>query len=357
MQTLEVTLPGRSYNILMGSGILARSGDAISAVTKAARLAIVTDDNVEPLYHDALQRCLIRAGFSVCTVTVPAGERSKSLSMLGTLYERFAENGLTRGDGVVALGGGVVGDLAGFAAATMFRGIDFIQIPTTLLAQVDSSIGGKTAIDLPQGKNLVGAFYQPKLVIADCNCFSTLPRRVLCDGMAEVIKYGMIADAKLFALLEAIPSVDELPRHWDEIISACCRIKRDVVAEDEFDTGRRAILNFGHTLGHAYELAYNYETYTHGEAVAAGMMKILDLTQKRGGNVSSLKSRLQALLTKFELPVRINCSFDDYAAAVKLDKKAAGRKINIVEVEELGNAKITPMDVSSLMALLKEETA
>lgn len=187
MKQLTVELPGREYDILIGTGLLEQCGARIRAVTRAERLAVVTDSNVGPLYLKMVMESLLRAGFTAFSVTFPAGEASKNIRTLNNLYEGFADGGLTRGDGVVALGGGVTGDMAGFAAATMFRGVDFIQIPTTLLAQVDSSVGGKTAIDLPQGKNLVGAFYQPKLVLADTGCFATLPNRVLCDGMAEVI--------------------------------------------------------------------------------------------------------------------------------------------------------------------------
>ena len=354
MKNLTVDLPGRAYDIKIGSGLLAQCGTLIRSVTKAETLAVVTDSNVGPLYLKTVEDSLKDAGFSVFSVTFPAGESSKNIHTLNLLYERFAEGGLTRGDGVVALGGGVTGDLTGFAAATMFRGVDFIQIPTTLLAQVDSSVGGKTAIDLPQGKNLVGAFYQPKLVLADTDCFRTLTDRIICDGMAEVIKYGMIADEKLFSLLESLGGVKDLPAHWEEIICTCCDIKRAVVTEDERDTGRRGILNFGHTLGHAYELAYHYETYTHGEGVAAGMVKILELEEKKGRNVAALKARLTALLEKFDLPTVIPCTMDAYRAAVGLDKKAKGKKISVIEVEQIGNAEIVPMEKEALFALLEE---
>jgi 3-dehydroquinate synthase len=354
MKSLTVDLPGRAYEIQIGSGILSTCGAQIRAVTKSETLAVVTDSNVAPLYLAAVEESLRGAGFSVFSVVFPAGEKSKNSQTLNTLYERFAEGGLTRGDGVVALGGGVVGDLAGFAAATMFRGVDFIQIPTTLLAQVDSSVGGKTAIDLPQGKNLVGAFYQPKLVLADIDCFKTLSRRVLCDGMAEVIKYGMIADENLFALLESRKGIDDMGGLWEEVVATCCAIKRDVVLEDERDIGRRGILNFGHTLGHAYELAYHYETYTHGEGVAAGMVKMLELEGQKGRDVAALKSRLVSLLKTFDLPTKIDCSMDAYRAAVGLDKKSKGKKISVIEVERLGQAEIVPMEKEALFALLQE---
>ena len=355
MKTLTVNLPGRAYDIKIGSGLLSQCGALIRAVTGAETLAVVTDSNVAPLYLRRVEDSLRAAGFAVCSVVFPAGERSKNIHTLNLLYERFAEAGLTRGDGVVALGGGVTGDLAGLAAATMFRGVDLIQIPTTLLAQVDSSVGGKTAIDLPQGKNLVGAFYQPKLVLADPDCFATLSDRIICDGMAEVIKYGMIADAQLLSLLESLHGVGDLAAHWEEIVSTCCAIKRDVVCEDERDTGRRGILNFGHTLGHAYELAYHYETYTHGEGVAAGMVKILELEEKKGRPVAALKARLEALLKTFDLPTEIPCGIEDYRKAVGLDKKAKGKRISVIEVETPGCAEIVPMEKEALFALLEEK--
>ena len=354
MEQLTVDLPGRSYDILIGRGLLDACGERIRAVTGAQMLAVVTDSNVAPLYLQRVEDSLRAAGFATFSSVFPAGEQSKNIHTLNRLYEGFADGGLTRGDGVVALGGGVTGDLAGFAAATMFRGVDLVQIPTTLLAQVDSSVGGKTAIDLPQGKNLVGAFYQPRLVLADPDCFRTLSDRILCDGMAEVIKYGMIADEKLLALLERLDGIADARRHWEEIVRTCCDIKRSVVAEDERDTGRRGILNFGHTLGHAYERAYHYETYTHGEGVAAGMVKMLELEEKQGRGSAALRARLTALLRKFDLPVEIPCSMEDYRGAVGLDKKAKGASISVIEVETPGTAEIVPMDKETLFSLLEE---
>ena len=357
MKQLTVELPGREYDILIGTGLLEQCGARIRAVTRAERLAVVTDSNVGPLYLKMVMESLLRAGFTAFSVTFPAGEASKNIRTLNNLYEGFADGGLTRGDGVVALGGGVTGDMAGFAAATMFRGVAFIQIPTTLLAQVDSSVGGKTAIDLPQGKNLVGAFYQPKLVLADTGCFATLPNRVLCDGMAEVIKYGMIVDAPFFDFLERLDGIQAAAAHWEEIVYTCCDIKRAVVAEDERDTGRRGILNFGHTLGHAYEKAYHYETYTHGEAVAAGMVKMLELERRKGRPVAALQARLERVLKAFQLPIEIPCTMEDYRAAVGLDKKAQGRCIGVIEVVQPGQAEIVPMEKEALFALLEEKDA
>lgn len=354
MKEIYVDLGERAYSIKIERGLLDRCGDEVRAVTGAERLAVVSDDNVAPLYLDRVMASLESSGFSAFPIVFPAGESSKCLSMLAAVYEEMAEGALTRGDGVVALGGGVTGDMAGFAAATMYRGIDFIQIPTTLLSQVDSSVGGKTAVDLPQGKNLVGAFYQPKVVLIDPDCLKTLPRRVLCDGMGEVIKYGMIANAGLFETLEALPGVDALAEHVEDIILTCCDEKRKLVVEDERDTGRRAILNFGHTFGHAYELAYDYKKYTHGEAVAAGMVKMLEVEEKRGRDVEALRRRLVSVLLKYELPTAIPCSPESYAAAIGLDKKAKGRRIGVVEVTELGSASVVPTEREELLRLLED---
>lgn len=356
MRNLTVDLPGRAYEIKIGYGLIASAGNLIRAVTRAEKVAIVTDTNVGPIYLERVENSLRAAGFETFSVVMSAGEKYKNITTLAMLYERFAEEGMTRTDAVVALGGGVTGDVAGFAAATMFRGMDFIQIPTTLLAQVDSSVGGKTAIDLPQGKNLVGTFYQPKLVIADPSCFKTLPERFICDGMAEVIKYGVIADEELLEEIESIEDISDLTVRWtvrwEDIVYRCCDIKRELVVEDERDTGRRGILNFGHTLGHAYEMAHQYETYTHGEAVAAGMVKMLELEMKMGIDVGELRERLINLLKKFHLPLEIECSEDTYRSAIELDKKGEGRRIRLIEVEEVGTATIVPVDKEELFNLL-----
>ena len=273
MKTLTVALPGREYDIMIEKGLLDRAGEHCRTVLpRANRLAVVTDSNVATLYLERVRRSLERAGFAVTDIVVPAGESSKSLEQLARLYDGMLSFGLSRTDAVVALGGGVVGDLAGFAAATLLRGVDFVQIPTTVLAQVDSSVGGKVAIDLPAGKNLAGAFWQPRLVLMDPDCLNTLSDRIFSDGMAEVIKYGCILDGELFRLLEENPSRTAVMEQIEQVLFTCCDLKRRVVEADERDTGERMLLNFGHTLGHAYELAYHYETYTHGEGVAAGMM-------------------------------------------------------------------------------------
>ena len=269
MKTITVHA-SQTYDIFIENGLLDACGTILKQTTKAQKAAIITDDTVEALYGARVRASLEKEGFEVIQFVFPHGELSKCSATLNQIYDFLCENSMTRTDCLVALGGGVVGDITGFAAATFLRGMDFVQIPTTLLAQVDSSVGGKTAIDLPGGKNLVGAFKQPVCVICDPRTLDTLPPEIFSDGMGEVIKYGMIRDAALFDLVAA-HTQESISAVLEEVIAACIAIKRDVVEADEFDTGERMILNYGHTLGHAIESYYHYETYSHGSAVAAGM--------------------------------------------------------------------------------------
>ncbi|NCE65852.1 3-dehydroquinate synthase [Pseudoflavonifractor sp. 524-17] len=354
MKHLTVNLPGRAYEIEIGRGLLSQAGARCRTVLpRAQRLFVVSDSNVAPLYLKQTADSLEAAGFQVGGGIVPAGENSKSAGQLSSLWEDMMKFGLTRTDAVVALGGGVVGDLAGFAAATALRGVDFVQIPTTLLAQVDSSVGGKVAIDLRAGKNLAGAFWQPKLVLMDPDVLSTLPEDNFSDGMAEVIKYGCILDRQFFDFLAARPNRERIMGDIEHVLYTCCDLKRRTVVEDERDTGVRMLLNFGHTLGHAYELAGGYERWTHGQAVAAGMVKAVELglclgiTQDRW-----IATSLSAQLACFGLPLSIPCTGAEYAAAVGLDKKSAGQDISLILLEELGRAVIHRMDKRALLAML-----
>ena len=339
MKTLTVALPGREYDILIERGLLAQAGERIRAVLpRAAKVAVVTDSHVEPLYGKTVLDSLTATGFETALFTIPAGEKSKNASQLAWLWEGFMEFGLTRTDTVVALGGGVVGDLAGFGAATVLRGVAFVQIPTTLLAQVDSSVGGKVAIDLKAGKNLAGAFYQPRLVLMDPDVLNTLDLTEFMGGMAEVVKYGCIWDREFFDFLAARPDREKLMPEIEHILYTCCDIKRQVVMDDELDTGLRMILNFGHTLGHAYELAGHYVEWTHGEAVAAGMCAAAKLGVALGVTPAELPDRLEETLASLGLPVAISCTMDDYAAAIGLDKKGAGADITLILLDKLGRA-------------------
>ena len=353
MKLLTVALPGREYDIVIESGVLAEAGPRIRALLpKAGKAALVTDSHVAPLYAGAVADSLSAAGFEVALFTVPAGESSKCVSRLEQLWEGFLEFGLTRSDAVVALGGGVVGDLTGFAAATVLRGVPFIQIPTTLLAQVDSSVGGKVAIDLKAGKNLAGTFYQPSLVLMDPSLLGSLPDKTFADGMAEVIKYGCIADGEFLRFLKANPSREQIMAHIEQVLYTCCAIKRDIVMEDERDTGRRMILNFGHTLGHAYELAGGYEAYTHGQAVAAGMVRAAELGVGLGITPPYLASLIRELTASFGLPTSIPCTGEEYAAAIGLDKKGSGDRIALILADQPGHALAYQMKKSELLQLL-----
>ena len=354
MTTLTVALPGREYDILIQRGLLSQAGERVRAVLpKARKLAVVTDSHVEPLYSAPVLDSLSATGFDCRLFVVPAGEESKNPSQLVRLWEGFMDFGLTRTDGVAALGGGVVGDLAGFAAATILRGVPFVQIPTTLLSQVDSSVGGKTAIDLKAGKNLAGVFCQPKLVLMDPETLDTLPLPVFMDGMAEVVKYGCIWDEDFFHFLAGRPSRQALMADIEHILYTCCDIKRKVVMEDELDTGLRMILNFGHTLGHAYELAGHYVEWTHGQAVAAGMWAAARLGMGLGITPADVPGRIEGVLGALGLPTRISCSRSDYAAAVGLDKKGAGADIALILLDQMGHASPHKLPKAELLKRLE----
>lgn len=352
VKTLRVDT-SRPYDIKIGFGLLDRAGELCrEALPRAQKLAVVTDSNVQPLYLERVADSLKQAGFQVLSLTVPAGEGAKCAEQLVMLWEKLMEFGMTRTDAVAALGGGVVGDLAGFAAATLLRGVDYVQIPTTLLAQVDSSVGGKVAIDLHAGKNLAGAFWQPSLVLIDPECLSTLSDRTFSDGMAEVIKYGCIRDRAFFDLLDRCGGRAGVMEHIEEVIYTCCDIKRKVVLADERDTGERMVLNFGHTIGHAFELAGNYETWTHGQGVAAGMNWAAQIGVGLGVTPDIVEP-IQTILKKYDLPIDIPCPWDTLTNAVLRDKKNLGGKINLIVLESLGHAVPCPVTFDQLLEQLE----
>jgi len=342
-QTVRVALGDRSYDVLIGSGLIEEAGEQLRALGVTGRVAIVTDDSVGPLYGARLERSLRMAGFEPTRIEVPAGEVSKNLEEARHLYEAFLDAGLDRHGAVVALGGGVVGDLAGFVAATFLRGIAHVQVPTTLLAQVDSSVGGKVGVNLPRGKNLVGAFHQPRLVLADVSCLRSLPVRQLRAGLAEVIKYGVIADAALFAWLEeqVEPLLAAEERVLSEAVAASCRIKARVVEMDERDAGPRAILNFGHTVGHAIEAASGYGRYFHGEAVALGMLFAAELSVRLGLCDRALRERLALLLRRFGLPGRLDIRIEDLEQSMGYDKKIKDGMNYFVLTKDIGSVTVT----------------
>ena len=305
MNTLRVNLQGRAYDILVGPDLLRRTGELIRGLGIGRRLGLVTHPALAEThgYAPLVVSSLRESGHEVRVVTVPPGEESKSLDQAACLCRELVRVGLDRGSALLALGGGVIGDLTGFVAATLFRGIAFLNLPTTLLAQVDSSVGGKTGVNLPEGKNLVGTFYQPRLVVADVLTLRTLPAREFHSGLAEVVKHAMIADAELFRTLEE--DADQIlardPSALQAIIGRNCAIKAKVVEADEHEAGVRAVLNFGHTVGHAVEAAFGYGTVTHGEAVAYGMLVATSLSVRRGLCPAADAKRLEALLRRFEL--------------------------------------------------------
>lgn len=352
VKTLRVDT-SRPYDIKIGFGLLDRVGELCrETLPRAQKLAVVTDSNVQPLYLERVANSLKQAGFQVLSLTVPAGEGAKCAEQLVMLWEKLMEFGMTRTDVVAALGGGVVGDLAGFAAATLLRGVDYVQIPTTLLAQVDSSVGGKVAIDLHAGKNLAGAFWQPSLVLIDPDCLSTLSDRTFSDGMAEVIKYGCIRDRAFFDLLDRCGGRAGVIERIEEVIYTCCDIKRKVVLADERDTGERMVLNFGHTIGHAFELAGNYETWTHGQGVAAGMNWAAQVGVGLGVT-PDIVYPIQNILKKYGLPIDIPCPWDTLTRAVLRDKKNLGGKINLIVLESLGHAIPYPVTFDRLLEQLE----
>ena len=341
MEKIHVDLGKHAYDIEIGAGLLPTVGAKVAAlVPKAQRAVIVSDTNVAPLYGEILQRSLNEAGLPATIVTIEAGEQSKNMQVLSQVLEEIAESGLTRSDVLVTLGGGVVGDLGGFAAASFMRGIAFVQVPTSLLSQIDSSVGGKVAVDLKAGKNLAGAFYQPKGVFIDTNLLSTLPVRFLHDGLAEAIKYGCIQDANLFEKIAGYADDSELLADIDSVVATCCAIKARIVEEDEFDTGLRGILNFGHTLGHAVEQHYAYGEYTHGEGVAIGMYQITKRTEEMGMTPVGTAEKIAEVLKKYNLPIEAGVEKSMLIDTMAKDKKKSGNTITLIILDELGNGRL-----------------
>ena len=348
LQRVRVALGPNSYDILIGPGGLAEAGAQLAGRVRSPRGALVTNARVRDLYGPAASASLSAAGLQVGMIVVPGGERAKTLGQVRTLYDRFLTLGLDRTSFVVALGGGVVGDLAGFAAATYLRGVDFAQLPTTLLAQVDSSVGGKTAVNLPQGKNLVGAFHQPRLVVADISALATLPLRELRAGLAEVVRYAVIRDAQLFAYLEANGRavLRRDPAALTHIVRRSCEIKAQIVTADERERGIRALLNFGHTIGHALEQALSYRRLRHGEAVALGMIAEGQVAAEAGLCEGEDVERMTALLAGLGLPVTVrDVEPAQVVQACLVDKKRERGRLRVALPRGIGEAEVVD-DVS-----------
>lgn len=337
---LIVDLKDKTYPIIIERGIINRVSKEVGKRYTGKKIFIITDDNVNNYYGDKVSKNLNDDGFEVKLLSLKPGEETKNFNTLQSLYNELLDFNLTRSDLIIALGGGVIGDLAGFVASTYLRGIDFVQIPTSLLAQVDSSVGGKVAVDLDRGKNLVGSFYHPKCVLIDPEVLNTLENRFFVDGMAEVIKYGCIKDEELFKYLEKIENYQQLKNNMEIIIHKCCDIKRQVVENDEKDKGERMILNFGHTLGHAIEQYYNYTKYSHGEGVSIGMYVISKISEEKGLTKKGTAKRIKDILVKYNLPYNLNIDIEKTLSAINLDKKKLGNDLNVIILDKIGSSKI-----------------
>lgn len=349
MQKVKVATENREYTIEIKTGLLKELPDVFKERYSGKKLGLLCDSNTQALYGDGFADELKARDFDVTPLSFPAGEGSKNLDTLAGIYDSLAAAGFTRSDYLVALGGGVTGDMGGLAAATFLRGMGFIQIPTTLLAMVDSSIGGKVAVDLPRGKNLVGAFYQPYAVYTDPELLSTLNDRQFADGMAELIKHGFIRDEKLYKELTDLGSRKAVEPNLDRLIKKSCKIKRDVVEKDEKDNGIRQLLNFGHTLGHAIEKAQNFTGMTHGEAISAGMVYITAMTEKIGLTRDGETERVKKALSLFGLPVDMpDVPGEALVEAVRIDKKARSGKITLAIIDKIGSGTLHDMYLAEL---------
>ncbi len=341
--TVSVTRP-KPYDITIENGNLRKSGEIIKSVVKGTNCLIVTDSNVAPLYLDTVKSSLEQSGFKVNAFVFPAGEENKNLNTVNDIVGAMVESDLTRSDFAVALGGGVTGDLTGFAAAIYQRGIDYIGIPTTLLSQIDSSVGGKTGCDLEFGKNLVGAFHAPKAVIIDPECLTTLPERIFNDGLGEAVKYGVIKSAKLFDRLKEENAKDFI----NELIFECVSIKRDVTENDFFENGERMLLNYGHTIGHAIEKYYKFKDITHGEAVGIGMVIMAIAAERNGDCEIGTAKKITEALHRCNLPATTGIDIKKLAANALNDKKRRGEYIKIVLPKSIGNCFVKTIKADTL---------
>lgn len=348
MRKIHVDLQENAYDIYMERGLLKKAGTLLSTLIKGDTIAIITDTRVDALYGQMLQQSLEGSGYTVHRIAFPEGEPHKTLHTLQDVYEALSHTGITRKDTIITLGGGVPGDLGGLAAATYLRGIPFIQIPTTLLAQIDSSVGGKVAVDLDAGKNLVGAFYQPTAVLIDPDLLATLDPRFLRDGLAEAVKYGCIREPALFDRFANMSSPEEAIGEVEDIIEICCNCKARIVEHDEKDLGERMLLNFGHTLGHAIETHTGYGTYTHGEGVGIGMVLITEAAERHGLTPLGTADKIRKVLQSFHLPTEINVSNQTLLRYVGKDKKRQGASISLIILKEIGEGTILSLPMEEL---------
>lgn len=345
----KVTVKGvkKPYDIIIGNNILNILPDKIKEITKAKTVVIITDDNVDRLYSDLVSELLQNAGLNAIKFVFTHGEANKTMETICNILEFMAENNVTRSDLVVALGGGIVGDVSGYAAASYLRGIDFFQVPTTFLAAIDSSVGGKTGVNLKSGKNLAGAFYQPRLVVCDTITFDTLPEEIFKEGVSEAIKYGVICDKEFFDLLSRNESLA-----IESIIERCVSIKAKIVSEDEFDTGKRQLLNFGHTIGHAIEKATDFKT-SHGIAVGIGMAIISKISDCLGWSDENTHLQITRCLENNGIPTDTDVKTEELLSAMVKDKKRNGDTINLVIPQKIGNCVLKSIAVSELEEVLQ----
>ncbi len=346
---LQVNLPDNAYKLVIEKNRLSQVGDWVASLWDNRQIVIISDETVASLYGESVLKSIEEKGFNTSLVTVPPGEESKSLLQAEKLYHYLAEKGMTRKDGIILLGGGVVGDLGGFVASTYMRGLSFLQIPTTLLAQVDSSIGGKTAVNTSLAKNLVGSFAQPDGVLIDPMTLETLEDRRLREGLAEVVKSAAILDKELWHLLSEMADEYEALENAEAIIYACCNIKRQVVEQDEKDHGVRLLLNFGHTIGHAIEQTQGYGVVSHGEAVAIGMCQLTKVAEDKGLTQVGTLDKLVQLLETFHLPTGLeNWDEEKMYQALTHDKKARGNQIKLIVLKEIGEAFIETIQIEEM---------
>lgn len=340
-RNLFVDLKENSYNILIEKGLLSKLGEELKKIYFGEKIFIITDENVDKYYGDKVKDELDKAGYKTRKMVLTPGEETKSFSTLPSIYNELLDFKLTRKELIITLGGGVIGDLGGFAASTFLRGVSFVQIPTSLLAQVDSSVGGKVAVDLEKGKNLAGSFYQPKAVFIDPDVLNTLPEKFYKDGMAEVIKYGCIKDIDFFYMLKSLKSREEVMNNIEDILYKCCYIKKSVVERDEKDLGERMLLNFGHTLGHAIEKYYNFTGYSHGEAVAIGMYNISLKSEDEGITEKSVSEEIKEILINYDLPYEVDIKDNNKIIdTISLDKKNIGNVLKVILLKSIGESII-----------------
>lgn len=361
MKTLNVGLGKNSYDIVIGENFSENFSEYIKNIYKEEKLFVITDSNVDGIYRNIYERMF--KDFKYTVYVLEAGEKNKHIGIMPAVYSAMVDAGLTRKDMVIAFGGGVVGDIAGFAAASYMRGIDFVQIPTTIVSQVDSSVGGKVGVDLSEGKNLIGAFHQPKLVLIDNYFLNTLTDRYFYDGFAEIVKYGCIYDKDFFDKMEKIIENsgalqenenykkklrEHLMKHINEFVYRSCEIKKEVVEKDEKESSLRMILNYGHTIGHAVEQFTNYEKYSHGEAISTGMVDITKIGEKKGITKKGEHIRIEKLLRKLNLPTDIRYPEKEISHIMRRDKKSVSDGINFVFLREIGEAEIVKMSENEI---------